>query len=267
MQDTDQTGESVPPEKKPSHLKRRLFVRTLVELRNPVQAYSTVFGHNEDEYLTAVKVEELLKDDYVKDLLTKERNLKNANLLFDSTDVFYEWMSIYTADVNEIVSVRVGACRHCYGIAHRYQWTEAEYLKAVDYVAEHNASKTPDRHIAMPDLSGGLGYDKTCAPNDSCPECHGQGESYVQLHDTTKLSPGARRLYRGAKVTKNGIEVLMADKDKALDNIAKTLGMFAERFVLDVRQGNEQTIGDVGEHDAQAAYQKLIEGFANDVRH
>ena len=47
--------------------------------------------------------------------------------------------------------------------------------------------------------------------------------------DTRHLSEGARRLYAGIKVTKDGIEIKMRDQDAALVNIAKHLGMFVNK--------------------------------------
>lgn len=38
--------------------------------------------------------------------------------------------SMATADVNELMSWRVGCCRYCHGIEHRHQCTDGEYAQA-----------------------------------------------------------------------------------------------------------------------------------------
>lgn len=63
--------------------------------------------------------------------------------------------------------------------------------------------------------------------DDPCPRCLGEGEPRTVLRDTRALSPSARALYAGAKQTQHGIEIKMRDQDKALDSIARALGMFA----------------------------------------
>ncbi len=135
--------------------------------------------------------------------------------------VLKRWWQIATADVNELVELRRENCRHCWGVQHAYQWTEGEYMRAVDHAVE---SGKP-----APDGLGGFGYLPTRAPNPECPECGGLGLERPHIHDTRNLSPAARRLYAGIQKTKDGFKILTRDQDAALANIARYLGMFEEK--------------------------------------
>lgn len=129
-----------------------------------------------------------------------------------------QWAKIATANPSALVSVRRTNCRHCHGFGHQYQWTEAEYSKAVDVAC--------DTGKEAPDGMGGFGFDPNAAPNKDCPECGGQGIADVHVADTRKVrSP----LYAGAERTRNGIKVNMRDQDAAVSNLARYLGMMVDR--------------------------------------
>jgi phage terminase small subunit len=51
----------------------------------------------------------------------------------------------------------------------------------------------------------------------------------VHAADTRTLSPKAKLLYAGVKQTRDGFEIKMRDQDKAMENVAKHLGMFVEK--------------------------------------
>lgn len=162
---------------------------------------------------------------------------------FDMTvkKLLQTYIEIAFTDPNELSRVEVGACRHCWGVGGEYQWKEREYAKALDtWQRQHHAwdTKAPDRRgdePQMPDPAGGFGYRFTAAPNPECHECEGRGLEFVRVMDTTKLSPGAKHLYRGVQQTKDGIKVLFGDKDKALDSIGRMLGAFDDRLRVDLK--------------------------------
>lgn len=134
-------------------------------------------------------------------------------------------IDIVQADPDELTGVRTGACRHCYGIDHFYQWrTEREYSEAVR-LAERNDQP-------LPDMSGGFGYNQTLPPDPNCPECDGIGSEYYAPRDTSKLSAGAKALFAGVKPTRNGPEILLRDKDRAQEAINKIIGAYVERVEL-----------------------------------
>ena len=56
----------------------------------------------------------------------------------------------------------------------------------------------------------------------------------MHVHDTRRLQGAARRLYAGLKQSKDGLQVLMADREKALENVARHLGMFNDKLEVNV---------------------------------
>lgn len=129
-----------------------------------------------------------------------------------------QWAKIATANPNALVHVRRTNCRHCHGFGHQYQWTEAEYSRAVD--------RAVDTGKPAPDGMGGFGFDPSLEPNSGCPECGGQGIADVHVADTRKVrSP----LYAGAERTRNGIKINMRDQDAAVANLARYLGMMVDK--------------------------------------
>jgi len=132
-----------------------------------------------------------------------------------------QWAKIAQADPNAIVQVRRTCCRHCHGYGHQYQWTEAEYSAAVD--------RAVDSGKPAPDGMGGFGFNPNAAPNSDCPECGGLGIEDVHVADTRKLRGPAKVLYAGAERTRNGIKIHMRDKDAAVANLARYLGMLVDK--------------------------------------
>jgi phage terminase small subunit len=132
--------------------------------------------------------------------------------------VLQKWWALANADANELVEFRRGCCRFCHGEGNRYQRTQAEYL---------NASKEGD---GVPEAEdGGTGFNPKRAPNPECPECFGDGHGYTVFKDTRSLSASGRELYAGVKQTKEGLEVKMQARDKALEMVGRHLGMFIDR--------------------------------------
>ena len=132
-----------------------------------------------------------------------------------------QWAKIAHADPNDIVQIRRTCCRHCHGFGHQYQWTEAEYSAAVD--------RAVDSGKPAPDGMGGFGFDPNAEPHPECPECGGLGIEDVHVADTRKLRGPAKVLYAGAERTRNGIKINMRDKDAAVANLARYLGMMVDK--------------------------------------
>jgi phage terminase small subunit len=183
------------------------------------------------------------------------RNVALSAAMIDAAFVLREWMTIATADPSELMRARRWSCRHCYGIDHKFQWiSEEEFAIACARVIDWNATK-PSRAAAkpMPDYSGGCGYDRTRAPAATCPHCGGDGEWDTYIADTHSLSPAARKLFAGIKTTNNGVEVKMRDQDGALANIAKYLGMMAERHLHGGDPNNPTPIPTIDASNIDAA--------------
>lgn len=124
--------------------------------------------------------------------------------------------SIATADATEISAVRVFSCRNCHGEDFQYQWIneiEFAFAKKVNELSHDD---------------GGYGYDPERRPNKECPHCKGLGERMVFVSDSRDYSADAKSLFRGAKHTRHGIEVLTHDSMRAMDMVAKILGLYSD---------------------------------------
>ncbi len=155
----------------------------------------------------------------------------------EAADVVAHWWNIVTHDPNELSQNRVGCCRYCYGIGNNFQWkTQREFDAAVAAALLKHNLKEGDYEPADPRIPrdiGGFGYDVRMAPSQSCPECNGLGELYQVFPDSTKLSAQARAAYEGVKLTRNGLEIKTASRERALENMAKHLGMFVEKHEIE----------------------------------
>lgn len=170
-------------------------------------------------------------------------------------DLMRVYVAIALTDPNELVQLRVGCCRYCWGIEGKYQWREREYLTAVrEWEAKNEARRGP-----MPSIEGGLGFAAAAEPNPRCDDCGGEGVSRVVPLDTTRLSEGARHLYRGCQLTKEGIKIKFADKDKTLENIGRILGAFDDRVRLNLdNQLAELRKMPADPAEAGRAYQQML---------
>lgn len=129
----------------------------------------------------------LLADPEIQEAIAEEKALLARVARLTPEWVLAQWMMIASADPSELVCVKQFPCAGC--------WTE-------------------------------LGeYDARMPINPDCKRCGGTGERRTVVADTSTLSPAARRLYAGAKQTKEGIEIKMHDQPGALRNLADYLGM------------------------------------------
>jgi hypothetical protein len=126
------------------------------------------------------------------------------------------WFYRMTYDPAEITNWAVGCCRYCHGEGHGYQWRPAEFMRAMN---DAEQAKLP-----LPDIGGGFGFDSRRPPAHDCPECDGRGIGRENFTDTSELSDRARAAFDGIKRTKDGIEILMADKTKAAEQFGKLSG-------------------------------------------
>lgn len=178
----------------------------------------------------------------VRKEIARLRDERSAKLTISAENVLAFWWSVATADPNELIEQRRINCRHCYGTGHKFQWRDmAEWADAVERATIDADRKNSElRAIGkeemvlpkIPDCDGGFGFSKRPGPNPECTRCDGEGELHTVVKDTRTLSPSARRLYAGVKVTKEGITVLMRDQDAAMVNVAKHLGMLTDKLVL-----------------------------------
>lgn len=147
----------------------------------------------------------------------------------DVSLVLRQYLTRLRADPRAITEVRVGPCRHCWGEGHRYQFTDGELE---DARAKHELKREEllagdrGRDIGEFDERGGGGYAFGKAPNQDCPTCAGIGQARAVLKDSRNYDEAALSLYEGVKETKDGIEVKVASRDKALEQVARHVGFF-----------------------------------------
>lgn len=212
------------------------FAQAYVELDNASAAYRRVYARPDSkrESIWAGAAREIAHPD-VAARIRELRDAAAAGAVVRAVELIAHDYAVMTADPNEIVTARTRCCRHCYGADHKYQWRDdAEYVATfAEYSAKHarwvqqNSPVIPEPQA--PDGSGGTGYKHTLEPVMDCPECFGAGSPYVILHDTSQLSPSARKLYKGAKQDRYGaVEVLMHDQAAAKERLYRVLGAFKD---------------------------------------
>ena len=141
----------------------------------------------------------LLQDERIAEAIVEAIAKRTKRMHITQDHVLGMWWQIANADYNELSSVRRVACGYCYG-----------------------------DNITMGNGDDAREIDPSRDPNPDCGICRGEGAPHVHIADTEKLSPAAKLLYQGAKETKFGIEIQTADRMKALDNVARHLGMFKD---------------------------------------
>ena len=249
------------------------FAGTFVATRNPGQAFRMAFAPDKAMALSMVnaQAQRLLQDPKMQARMRELIDTAAQGTICNIRALLVDFHDIATADPNEIISHVIDCCRHCHGAGHAFQWAdEGEFARACQDVMEHNG-KLPANAPAhlrreMPDISGGFGYWPTNEPHPCCPRCFGRGIGHTVLHDTTKLSPAARKLYRGVKETKGGLEVLMHDQNAARELLLKVAGVMKEAMPLDppaadAPGGQRDAIpAEASEVEAGRAYLRLIAG-------
>lgn len=212
-----------------------VFARAVLTERSLGKAYTAAYTRSRAKpYSNAwayTRGAELAERPHVAARIAELRDQAAREAVVSAAQVMREWADIAFADANELIAIQRRCCRHCYGRGGEYQWRdEREHVDALADALDHNAVRKRDRlpERPMPTTEGGFGFNPTKPPVVNCPRCHGEGEVHIRVADTTKLTGGAAKLYKGTKVGKDGqIEVLMRDQDAALANLAKAMGMFA----------------------------------------
>ncbi len=161
---------------------------------------------------------QLIRKDHIAQAINRQLRAIAERQLITADQIVARMWDMATVDVNELVEYRRYCCRYCWGKLHGYQWTEEEYGRARDQAL---IDKKPE-----PDVAGGFGFREKRPPHPECPQCNGDGTGAVHIHDSRRLSPAARMAYDGVKVTKDGVQVLIADRGRMLENVAKHLGLF-----------------------------------------
>lgn len=206
-----------------SEKQKRFADEFLIDL-NATAAYRRA-GYTAKGNAAEVNASRLLSNAKVQEYIQKRQQDREQRTEITQDMVLQRWWAIANANPNELIYHRRVCCRHCFGRDHEYQWAdEDEYSRAV--------ASAQKLELTIPDNLGGYGFDPTIRPHPKCPKCHGEGHSDIQATDTRDLSPQARLLYAGVKTTKDGFEIKMRDQDKALELVARHLGMFDDSLRL-----------------------------------
>lgn len=229
------------PKDRPLTARQQAFVREyLVDLNGSAAARRAGYAESRATN-TAV---DLLAMPRVQAAIAKAQAARARRTEITADMVLQRWWQIATADPNELVQHRRGACRYCHGDGHRYQWTEREYLAAVA-AYEKLEQRDADAAGPPPDIGGGFGYDPTVSPHPACPECHGDGLGIVHAADTRHVTGPAALLYAGAKQTRDGLEIKLHDQLKALEIVSKHVGVGIRQEITGKNGGPIETAGVV----------------------
>lgn len=243
--------------------KQAAFVDHWARYRNATQAYTHAYDTNASYEIRRKEGCLLLADPRIRAAIKERQKIATADAGMDVAWLLGRFLAIATADPRELIGLKVGACRYCHGEGHGYQWREREYLEAIEK-AEREAKARPfGPDAALPDYAGGFGYNATLEPHPDCPQCHGEGVERFVPRDTDKLSDDALLLYGGVKVKKDGYEVVIADRTKALEMAGKIIGAFTDKVQHSGTIGHMHAVADLRDVDPQAAakaYQAFISG-------
>ncbi len=224
---------------------------------NKAEAYRRSHDPFVSSYVASLRGKALAEHPLIVEGMKYMRDQVTERTGITASEVLLRFLDIADADPDELIGLRVGCCRYCYGDGGGYQWRAREYM---DAVARAERNDDP-----LPDIAGGFGYDHTLEPNHDCEECRGEGLERVVARDTSKLSPGAKLLYGGVKQTKNGIEIIMADRVKARESVARIIGAFDDKLRLSGAVAAMTAVVKLEATDpveAAREYQKLIKNIA-----
>lgn len=163
---------------------------------------------------------ENLKKPEIQLAILNARKAQQDRTKITADGILLEAWNIATADHRELVDVKTGCCRCCYGEGHKYQRTIGEMNR--DREAWVEKGKNP----AEFDEAGGIGFNPVLQPHPDCPICGGDGQARVVLRDTRLFSEKAIALYAGAKQTQHGIEIRFHSKMDAIEKLARHLGVY-----------------------------------------
>lgn len=195
---------------------------------NQQHAYESVFAGRGDTAATMAC--RIRRRPEVQEYIDAAIAARNGRIEITAEEVLRDLIEVKSTSVNELIEWRVGACRYCYGTDFKYQRKPSEYRDALASYLFTNGREDP-LGMKFP-MEGGVGYDLRRTPHPNCPECFGEGVGREHIKDSRHLSKGAHTLYGGVKRGKNGVEVLMRSKDKAVDLLARHTGVAKDNVTI-----------------------------------
>lgn len=241
---------------------QELFAQACVELCNQSAAYRRAYDVGTNTKWTTVSSEasKLAADPEVAARIRVLQDAAAAAVaLPTAAERIAEMREVERANPDEIIGIRWVNCRYCRGEGHKFQWRDdMEYGVACD------ASLAAGAKAKWPTCEGGFGYNGTLEPVADCPVCWGVGEQRPFVADTSKLSRGAARLYRGAKIKADGsVEILLADKSKYTDMLNRIQGIYKDSTAAQPPVKSD-TAGAIAAaktpEERQRTYLRLVQG-------
>lgn len=227
----DQTGPHFAAIERLTHAEY-MFCKEYTQHGDKSRAYKAAFKIKDaTDKSVGEMASHLLAKVKIQSRIDMERAELEAATGFTAASALMRFLEIAMADPRELIELKVGCCRYCHGADGNYQWDMQSYQEKLREI-----ERMPDAMRAdalLPDITGGFGYDPRREPNDACVRCAGRGTQWVVPKDTGNLSPAALALYGGVKQTRNGIEIIIADRQKALENAARIIGAFKDNVRLD----------------------------------
>jgi phage terminase small subunit len=245
------------------------FVEHYVSYRNATQAYDFAYDAREGSYETRRRNGHVMLHDPRVQAAVKAR----AAIATHETGMGVAWLlerflRIANADPRELIGLKVGCCRRCYGEGHEFQWRQHEYLEEMKKADLANEQRKAlgwkgaiQPEVPYPDIAGGFGFNATLPPLEDCPHCHGEGVERFVPRDTDKLSDDALLLYGGVKVKKDGYEIIIADQSKAAELAGRIMGAFNDKLQVSGTIGAMVAVGDlrkIDPNEAAKAYRDMI---------
>jgi phage terminase small subunit len=247
--------------------KEAAFIEHYLRYRNATQAYGHAYDVKSEVYSTRVAGgQQVLARPHVQAALKARFQAATDHSSVDIGWLLQRFMDIATADPRELIGLKVGCCRFCHGDGHGYQWREREYLEQLTGVEREQARMAragEEGDVQWPDIAGGFGFNHTLEPHPDCPQCRGEGVERFVPRDTDTLSDQALLLYGGVKVKKDGYEIVIADREKALEQVGRIMGAFTDGLRLSGSVTGLFAVADLAKLDAPAAakaYQDFVRG-------
>ena len=173
-----------------------------------------------------------------------------------AADLRRELKLINDADATELSGIHKVPCRHCWGMNHQFQYTDAE-LYYIEQAYSYGEERWPEacltnefghelRNHARSAwiagksgrslfIKGGGGYTRTREINPDCPQCHGGGTPMAWVCDTRQLSEAGKKLLKSVRISDNRIEILSIDRTHVREMLARDLRVGVERKELVVQ--------------------------------
>lgn len=243
----DHQTPAMQPERRLSTLEQRFVAEFIID--HDEQAAAARAGYRGDPANVGIV---FTRKHYIRRAIQKAIDKLAERSLVEAKFVLDQWIDVATADVSKIVRIWKQSCRYCYGVGFKYQWRDhEEWAEAVERAVkahEEACAAAAGRQgasmpvLMLPSADGGFGFDPKHVPHDDCPRCHGLGVDKVVLTDTALLPSREAKLIKSIKQGRNGeIEIQFRDQDKAVELIARNLGMLNDK--LNVNMNVNGSIG------------------------